>query len=60
MQHVRDRTACGSLISERSGWVIYACRAPWGPLLIIASAQEGDDEEEADGERQSGCLDVSG
>lgn len=54
MHRVRDRTACGSLISERPGWVICACRGPGGPPLIIASAQEGDDEEEA--AEESVCL----
>lgn len=52
MHGVRDRAACGSLISEHPGWVICACRGPGGPPLIIASAQEGDDEEEAAGGRE--------
>lgn len=26
-------------------WVIYACREPRGPELIIATAREGDEEE---------------
>ena len=51
MHRMRDRTACGSLIAEHPGWVICACRGPSGPSLIIVSAQEGDDEEEAAAER---------
>ncbi len=64
MYSVRDRTACGSLISERPGWVICACSGPRGPPLIIAYAQEGDDEEEAAGEsvcvytRRADCVSV--